>query len=328
MNYVEKRPYTKGLHDLGNGSYAYLQPDGGWGLSNAGLVTDRGESLLVDTLMDLSLTREMLNAMRRAEPASAKIGTLINTHANPDHTYGNQLIEGARIVSSKACFEEMEEQTKPNPRGNIRKEPAKFGEAGAFFYEVMFSKFSDDGVVLTLPTQTFEQSLTLRVGDKEVRLIEVGPAHTKGDIIAYVPQDKTVFTGDMLFIGGHPIVWQGPYSNWLKACDLMLGWDVETVVPGHGPITDKSGVRAVRDYLAMVQAEARKRFDAGMDYEEAARDIAFGPFDDWLDPERIMINVFTCYREFKNETGPFDRWAVLGATGRLYFDNKKKTATH
>src|SRR5713101_7787220 len=71
--------YTKGVHDLGTGCYAYLQPDGTWGWSNAGLVTDSGESLLVDTLFDLKCTREMLAALRGAVPAAARIGTLVNT---------------------------------------------------------------------------------------------------------------------------------------------------------------------------------------------------------------------------------------------------------
>ena len=87
--------YTKGLHELGNGTYAYLLPDGGWGWSNAGLITDGGESLLVDTLFDLPLTAEMLTAMRDAAPAAKSIDTLVNTHANGDHTYGNQLVKGA-----------------------------------------------------------------------------------------------------------------------------------------------------------------------------------------------------------------------------------------
>ncbi len=87
-----KRPYTKGLHDLGNGLWAYLQPDGGWGWSNAGLIVDGDRSLLVDTLFDLKLTREMLDAMRRAVPAAQSIETLVNTHANGDHCFGNQLV--------------------------------------------------------------------------------------------------------------------------------------------------------------------------------------------------------------------------------------------
>ncbi len=58
--------YTKGLHEIGGGSYAWLQPDGSWGWSNAGLVADGEASLLVDTLFDLPLTRDMLGAMRDA----------------------------------------------------------------------------------------------------------------------------------------------------------------------------------------------------------------------------------------------------------------------
>ena len=65
---LEKWAYRKGLHQIGNGSYAYLQPDGSWGWSNAGLVVDGEESLLVDTLFDLRLTHEMLDSMRAAEP--------------------------------------------------------------------------------------------------------------------------------------------------------------------------------------------------------------------------------------------------------------------
>ena len=104
---VSKWAYTKGLHDLGNGCYAYLQPDGSWGWSNAGLISDSGESMLVDTLFDLPLTREMLDAMRRAQPAAARIGTVVNTHSNGDHTFGNRLVEGAEIIASRACAEEM-----------------------------------------------------------------------------------------------------------------------------------------------------------------------------------------------------------------------------
>ena len=71
---MSKWQYTKGLHDLGRGSFAYLQPDGSWGWSNAGLVTDGDDVLLVDTLFDLKLTGEMLDAMRRTTPAANDCG--------------------------------------------------------------------------------------------------------------------------------------------------------------------------------------------------------------------------------------------------------------
>ncbi len=314
-----KWPYAKGLHALGNGSYAYLQPNGSWGYSNAGLIVDGSESLLVDTLFDLKLTGEMLATMRSAVPSAGKIGTLVNTHSNGDHTFGNQLVEGAQIVASEACAREMREQGAPLAPGSIRRDWQRMGIAGEFFQEVMGSVFSAEGVVLTMPTRTFSGALELRVGSKEVRLIEVGPAHTDGDIIAFVPEDRTLFTGDILFMDGHPIVWAGPVSNWIRACDLMLALDVETVVPGHGPITDKSGIRRLKQYFEFLLAESIKRHAAGMSYEEAAGDIALDAFRDWVDPERIVVNVFACYREIEGDDRPASIMALREAMARRYY---------
>src|SRR5580692_10529227 len=102
-----RRPYERGLTEVGEGIHAYLQPDGGWGWSNAGLVSDGEATLLIDTLFDLKLTEAMLTEMRRAVPAAARIDTLLNTHANGDHCYGNQLVSGARIVATERTAAEM-----------------------------------------------------------------------------------------------------------------------------------------------------------------------------------------------------------------------------
>ena len=310
-------PYTKGVHDLGRGCYAYLQPDGTWGWSNAGLVTADGETLLVDTLFDLKCTREMLSALRAAVPAAARIGTLVNTHSNGDHTFGNQLVAGAQIIASRACAEEMTQRT-PAELAAMMRNGRALGPGAAFFHEVMGTRFDFEGIALTLPTRTFERELSLCVGGKEVRLVEVGPAHTGGDVVVYVPQDRTVFTGDILFVGGHPVIWAGPIGNWIRACERILGWDVETVVPGHGPITDKSGVRAMKRYLDYVRDQAKKRYDAGLGYEEAARDISLAPFAKWTDPERILVNVHALYREFSGDKAPPDAMALFAAMGRYH----------
>src|SRR3954466_11384376 len=98
--------YRRGLLGEGDGCLAYLQPDGGWGWSNAGLVVGDGVSMLVDTLFDLRLTGEMLDAMAGAV-AAAPIGTVVNTHANGDHCYGNQLMGHAEIISSEKAAHEM-----------------------------------------------------------------------------------------------------------------------------------------------------------------------------------------------------------------------------
>ena len=293
--------YRKGLHDLGNGCHAWLAPDGSWGYSNAGLVTD-GESLLVDTLFDVPLTAEMLAVMRDAVPAAGTIDVLVNTHANGDHCFGNELVDGAVIVASRACAEEMTELP-PAALAAMLENADSMGAAGAFFAEI-FGAFDFAGVTLTPPTETFEGRQTRQVGDKRVELIEVGPAHTRGDVLVHVPDDRTVFTGDILFIEGHPIIWEGPIGNWVKACDAMLAMDVETIVPGHGPITDHAGVRALREYLVYIEAEARARFEAGLPVKEAARDISLADYASWGDAERIAVNVATLYREFGDTAPP------------------------
>ena len=319
-----KFQYTKGLHDLGRGCYAWLLPDGTWGYSNAGLIVDGKDCLLVDTLFDLRLTREMLDAMRQAVPAAKRIDTLVNTHANGDHTFGNQLVEGAQIIAARGCLEDMLHRP-PEVFVDMMRNWESHGEAGAFMWQMMGSRFAFfDGIRCTLPTKTFEGTLVLQVGSKRVELVDVGPAHTRGDVLIHVPEDRTVFTGDILFVGGHPAVWAGPVSNWIKACALMLSWDIDTVVPGHGPITDKKGVRDLKHYLEYLLAESRKRFDAGMTDEAAARDIAWDSFRGWTDAERVFINVNACYREFTGDTDRPDAMRLFTLMAREHASKQLK----
>jgi glyoxylase-like metal-dependent hydrolase (beta-lactamase superfamily II) len=293
-----------------------LQPDGGWGWSNAGLVAGDGVSLLVDTLFDLKLTAEMLEAIKAAVP-DAPITTVVNTHANGDHCYGNQLVKQAQIIASSKAAHEMLE-VPPSMLAALNEAPGEIGE----LFRSFFGSFDFAGIEPTLPTRTFDGRLDIDVGGRTIELIEVGPAHTAGDVLAHVPDARTIFTGDILFIGGTPIVWAGPLSNWIAACDLMLGMDVETVVPGHGPVTDKGGVARVRDYLTYVETEATARFNAGMDAWDAARDIALNGFGEWGESGRISVNVEAVYRtldpdhESPNVVELFKRMAQLDARRR------------
>jgi glyoxylase-like metal-dependent hydrolase (beta-lactamase superfamily II) len=292
--------YSLGLHDVGDSCFAYLQPDGGWGYSNAGLVVGDGQSLLVDTLFDLRLTQQMLDAMV-GQTRAAPIGSVVNTHANGDHCYGNQLLAGAEIVATTAAAAEMPEV----PPAMLHTLNTMGGEVGELFAS-FFGDFQFGDVELTLPTRTFDGRLDLEVGGRMIELIEVGPAHTRGDALVVVPDAKVVYTGDILFIGGTPIVWAGPLSNWVAACDLILAMDVDTVVPGHGPLTDKRGVVEVRDYLSFVAERSQAAHEAGLDPWEAARSIASEvgaseSFSSWGEFGRIVVNVETAYRSFDPE---------------------------
>jgi glyoxylase-like metal-dependent hydrolase (beta-lactamase superfamily II) len=288
--------YKKGLHELGDGLYAYLQPDGGWGWSNAGLITAGGTSLLVDTLFDLNLTKAMLEAM---EPITERhpIGQAFNTHGNGDHWYGNELLpDNIPIVASAGAVEVMR-ASPPNAVHMLFNEVDLGPEFDAFAEQAM-RKFDFASVTGRLPTDTFKNQHDLTVGDRQINLIELGPAHTNGDAIAYIPDANAVFTGDILFIEGTPMMWAGPIENWIAACENIIELNATTIVPGHGPVTDASGVKDVQRYLTYITNEARQRFDAGMDDEAAADDIDLADFRDWGDPERIAANVANLYREF------------------------------
>ena len=313
--------FTKGLHEVGDGVFAYLQPTGTWCYSNAGLITGDGTSLLVDTLMDLRMTRDMLDEMKpltRTRP----IDTLVNTHANGDHCYGNELVpERAEIYATVAAAEEMQHV----PPALLHALKHSDDDEVRAFAQYAFGDFVLDDITGRPPDRTFTDSLSLSVGGRSVEVADLGPAHTHSDSIVLVPHARIVFTGDLVFVEGTPIAWAGPIDNWLSACDRLCALDVDLVIPGHGPVTDKQGVRDIHDYFTHVRAEATARQRAGMDSVEAAFDIDLGRFADWGDAERIVVTVDTVYRDNDPTHPPADPIEMFRLMGRYHRD---RTAVH
>jgi cyclase len=306
--------YTKGLHEVADGIWAYLQPDGGWGWSNAGLIAGDDSSLLVDTLFDLRLTAEMLEVMRKTTAAGAHIGTVVNTHANGDHCYGNALLGQTEIIATARCAAEMAE-VPPETMAALLRSADALGAAGRFAQKV-FAAFSFDDIPLALPTRTFEGRLDLQLGDRTVSLLEVGPAHTGGDAVVHLADAGVVFAGDILFHGGHPIVWAGPVSNWIAACDRVLALGPSVVVPGHGPLATPQALLDLKDYFELLTRQARDRYDAGLTPLEAARDIDLGPYAGWSEAERVVANVRALYRDFGDDE-PSDALTLMGEMAAL-----------
>jgi cyclase len=307
--------YVTGLREVGDGLYAYLQPDGSWGWSNAGLVVDGEQTLLVDTLFDLALTEKMLRSMRDAVPAAARIDTLVNTHANGDHCWGNQLLGGARIVASERTAAEMTELP-PAAMAALVEQAPQMGELGAFFLRC-FSAFDFGGIELTLPEETFSGELSIKVGDRSLELIEVGPAHTRGDTLVHAPTERVLFSGDILFSEAHPIAWAGPVSNWMAACDRILAMDVDVIVPGHGPLAGPGAVRELKAYFEYLYSEARARHAAGMTALQAARSMSLERWADWGDSERLVVNIANIYRELSGDPEPLNAVAAFEQMAEL-----------
>lgn len=292
-------PFTRGLHRVADGVHAYLQPDGGWGWSNAGLIEGDGASVLIDTLFDLRLTAQMLAAMDGVT-SGRPIGTVVNTHANGDHCYGNGLVAGpgVEIVASAAAASEMDE-VPPRALAAMVARADRFPVETAEYIRRSFGAFDFEGIDVAPPTRTFSGTEQIEVGGRAIELIEVGPAHTVGDVIAWVPDERVVFTGDILFIGGTPIMWSGPVARWIEACDRVVALGPSVIVPGHGPLTDATGVQAVGEYLRVVDQGTRGRHAAGLTSEEAAfdlhRELDGTTFAAWRDRERLAVNVETIW---------------------------------
>ncbi len=284
-------PYTRGRHQLTEHCHAWLVPDGTWGWSNAGLVTGTDQALLVDTLFDLAMTREMLDGLAPVT-AAHPIRTLVNTHANGDHWFGNELVTDAEIIASQATAQEMATNGPDLIRGMLD----QLGALGRFANHI-FEPFDFTDITPTVATRTFDSELTLDVGGVMARVLMLGPAHTQGDSVVFVPDEGVLYAGDLLFIGGTPITWAGPVSNWITACDRMLALEPEIVVPGHGPVVVADDINRVRDYLVWVQAEASARYERGMSPEGAVRDINLGRFAELDERGRIAQNVLAVYYE-------------------------------
>lgn len=328
------------LRELAPNVYGYFQPDGSWGLSNAGLILGRPGALLVDTLFDYLHTRRMLDAMSRVREQNRPIDVVVNTHADGDHCYGNALLRGSRIISSAATKQEMlAMQPKrlatlmavakviigmgsfQRPLRSLLKLLHLNGAANlldAAPYALRgFADFDFRDIELELPNETFEETLTLNLGDRVVELTKLGPTHTQGDVIAHVPDARVLFAGDILFSGLHPLVWAGSLGNCIAACEKIVALNVEVIVPGHGPVMNQAGVTEHIEYFKSLLNEVRAFIAQGITETEATRRLVSQGFGSRSLVERLAVNVNAAYRELQAKPRSHDVIAHFAAMARL-----------
>ncbi|MFK0236785.1 MBL fold metallo-hydrolase [Streptomyces vinaceus] len=274
------------------GVYAYVQPDGGWCLNNAGFVSDGGRTLLIDT----AATERRALALREAI-AGAGVPlprTVVNTHHHGDHTYGNAVFAPEALILG---------------HDNARTEQIAAGHQ----LELIWPATDFGSVEITAPDLTYNDRTTLHLGGTEVRVIHPGVAHTTGDSIVFLPRQGIVFTGDLVFAEGTPFLAMGSLAGSLRALELLRSLDAETVVPGHGPLTDPCAYEATERYLRYVAELSREGRAKGLTPLETAQGADLGEFAAWRESERLVANVHRAYAELAGEPegAPLNILAVL-----------------
>lgn len=268
------------LESLGDGFYAYIQPDGGWGLNNAGLFAGRRETVLIDTCFTERRGRHLRDVVTAV--SDRPVSTIINTHHHGDHTYGNYLFPEATILAHHACRERM---------------LATGLDTCSLFPGVDWGELQ-----ISEPTVTFADEITLHLDDVTAFVRHAGrAAHTAEDLYVWIPERGLLYTGDLVFNRGTPFVLMGSVPGLIRSLHELAALDAEVVVPGHGAIGDAGLIQPQIDYLELVWSAAEEGFRAGRTPLETARRTDLGPFATWLDAERLPANLHRAYSEMRGE---------------------------
>ncbi|MFH0824347.1 MAG: MBL fold metallo-hydrolase [Pseudomonadota bacterium] len=247
----------RGLQKLSDHVYAYVDvknasPAGNSFGANPGLVVGRDAALVIDTLVSAKEADRFLTDIRKVTDKPVKY--VVNTHYHLDHAWGNCRFvkQGALVISH--------ENARPNVLEGAKAlaGPERFGLTAKDL----------EGTTLQAPTITFTDSMTVDLGDVTVELRYPGPTHTNDSITAYVPQDKVIFVGDILFSRYHPFLGEGELGTWQKVLTELRNTPALKIIPGHGPVSGKADLEDMKTYLREFDTHAT-RLCVGKSAEDA-----------------------------------------------------------
>ncbi|SHG73420.1 MBL fold metallo-hydrolase [Streptoalloteichus hindustanus] len=272
------------LEEISDGLYAYVQPDGGWFISNCGALVGRHGVISVDACSTAQRTLAYLDALSTV--TDQPVRTAVVTHHHADHTYGLYLFQDATIIAHEHCRQAVIDQ-------------------GLGLRSVPWLAPVDWGDIRLAPaTLTYTDRLTLWLDDLRCEVLHVGrPAHTVGDTIVWVPDRKVLYAGDLISNGVTPVLLHGSLTGWIHVLEhVVKPLGAHTVVPGHGPVCGPETIDHVLDYLHFVQRVATETKQAGLTPLQAAHETDLGEFRDLVDPERIVLNLHRAHAELDGLT--------------------------
>jgi len=226
--------------------------------NNLGFVVSDAGVLVINTGPSARVARALHAAIRKITAQPVK--WVVNVNSQNHYWHGNGYFKslGATILASNEADRVMREMGAQQLAANkdLLKEKA-------------------DGTMLTYPTELTADQRELKLGKTSVQLLHFGPAHTPGDLIVWLPQQRILFSGDIVYterlLAVIPI---GNTANWLQAFDKLVALNPKTIVPGHGrPTTIEVARRDTRDYLSFLRAEAKRILDAGGSLQDAVEKV-------------------------------------------------------
>ena len=242
---------------------AVLDQDGDPQFNRAGtagfLITAEGV-VVVNSTNTPSHARELLYEIRKRTDLPVRY--VINTDSHPDLMLGNEVFvdQQAIIVATSAAAAEMR-QYRRSLAQRLRED------------ENWRLQARMRGIHPTMPGQTFDHEMTIRLGGQEIRLLAMGGAHSAGDAVVYLPAAKVLFLGHLFENGFFPRLASSEVRRWVETLRQMESWDVDTYVPGHGSPADKKQLAEFRGFLEWLVTEIETRIQAGKSLEDIKREV-------------------------------------------------------
>ena len=258
--------------ELDTGVYARLHE----GLTNSGIIIGDDSVLVIDSLRMPSFARSLMEDVRKLTDKPVKY--VIDTHSHWDHSWGNQEFPEAAIIGHENCYSEMVDVEWNEEWKN------KILSSG--------DPWSDEANVVTItpPEITYQDSMRIYFGGREIILKYLGKAHTSGDTFIHLPKERIVFTGDVAQDGGVPYLGDSYPDEWLDTDDRMAELPVDRFVSGHGPVGDINALKTARDFIHSLVGSMKSAISDGKD-SKTASDSVFtelqGQYGNWRSFDRL-----------------------------------------
>lgn len=214
----------------------------GCGVNTGVIVGDKG-ALIVDTRSSAKEGKRFLADIRKI--TKLPILWVVNTHYHFDHAWGNCVFvdEGAKVIGASPAPELL----------------AKSGPRNLAQYQKNDKTREDfEGTTIVPATVSFTGTMTLDLGGIVVELRSLPHAHSPDNLMVWVPQDKVLFSGDLLFVGCHPFLGEGDIQGWITGLDTIASFKAEKIVPGHGPVSTAKDIEEMKAYLKAFDDNAKE----------------------------------------------------------------------